>query len=91
MSTVAFAQLLPAFAQAYRDRPRPQKNSSTKPRRRQGGGRRSVLATLSDKLFFLLFYFRHYPTQETLAFLFGFSQGQAVLPDVPEPKPGVLY
>jgi hypothetical protein len=29
------------------------------------------------QLVFLLFYFRHYPTQETLAFLFGLSQGQA--------------
>ncbi|MGH7442017.1 MAG: transposase family protein [bacterium] len=73
----AFAQLLPAFAQAYHDRPRPQKKPSTKPRRRPGGGRHSVLATRADKLFFLLFYFRQYPTQETLAFLFGFSQGQA--------------
>jgi DDE superfamily endonuclease/Helix-turn-helix of DDE superfamily endonuclease len=77
LSTAAFAQLLPAFAQAYHDRPRPQKKPSTKPQRRPGGGRHSVLATLADKLFFLLFYFRQYPTQETLAFLFGFSQGQA--------------
>lgn len=77
LSPTAFALLLPAFAQAYHDCPRPQKKPSTKPRRRPGGGRHSVLATLADKLFFLLFYFRQYPTQETLAFLFGFSQGQA--------------
>lgn len=77
LSTIAFAQLLPAFEQAYQQRPRPQKKTSTKPRRRPGGGRHSILAILPDKLFFLLFYFRHYPTQETLAFLFGFSQGQA--------------
>src|SRR4051812_28617342 len=31
----------------------------------------------ADKLVFLLFYFRQYPTQETVAVLFGFSQGQA--------------
>jgi hypothetical protein len=77
LSTAAFAQLLPAFAQAYRQCPRSPKKSGTKPRRREGGGRKSVLATPEDKLFFLLFYFRQYPTQETLAFLFGFSQGQA--------------
>lgn len=77
LSTVAFAQLLPAFAQAYSQQPRPGQKSPTKPQRRQGGGRHSILASLADKLFFLLFYFRHYPTQETLAFLFGFSQGQA--------------
>lgn len=77
LSPAAFAQLRPAFEQVYHNRPRPQKKPSTKPQRRPGGGRHSVLATLPDKLFFLLFYFRHYPTQETLAFLFGFSQGQA--------------
>lgn len=77
LSTTAFDQLLPAFAHAYHQRPRPQKKTGTQPRRRPGGGRHSVLTTLADKLFFLLFYFRQYPTQETLAFLFGFSQGQA--------------
>jgi len=40
-------------------------------------GRKAVLRTCEDKLFFILFYLRHYPTQEVLAFLFGFSQGQA--------------
>ncbi len=35
------------------------------------------LPTPADKLVFRLFSFRQYPTQETLAFLFGFSQGQA--------------
>jgi hypothetical protein len=36
-----------------------------------------VLRTYEDKLFFILFYLRHYPTQEVLGFLFGISQGQA--------------
>jgi len=40
-------------------------------------GRKAVLLTCEDKLFFLLFYLRHYPTQEVLGFLFGISQGQA--------------
>src|SRR4051812_28264510 len=75
LSLVEFERLLPAFDQAYTAdlHARP-----SRPRqRRPGGGRQSVLATLADQLFFLLFYFRHYPTQETLAFLFGFCQGQA--------------
>jgi hypothetical protein len=76
LSPVEFERLLPAFDQAYtadlqaRQHARPRQ-------RRPGGGRPSVLATLADKLFFVLFYFRHYPIQETLAFLFGFCQGQA--------------
>jgi hypothetical protein len=40
-------------------------------------GRKPVLRSCEDKLFFILFYLRHYPTQEVLASLFGFCQGQA--------------
>src|SRR5439155_18234373 len=40
-------------------------------------GRKAVLLTCEDKLFFILFYLRHYPTQEVLGFWFGISQGQA--------------
>ena len=45
--------------------------------RRSGGGRRAKLASLEDQLFFILFYFKTYPLQEVIAFLFGLSQGQA--------------
>ena len=75
LTTEEFDQLLPAFKAAYaedveRRHPRPRQ-------RAPGGGRKSVLATRADQLFFILFYFRHYPTQDVLAFSFGFSQGQA--------------
>lgn len=69
-----FDQLLPAFQAAY-DKDVQQRHP--RPRRRPGAGRKSVLRTVADKLFFILFSFRHYPTQEVLAFCFGFSQGQA--------------
>jgi hypothetical protein len=70
-----FDQLLPAFQDAYDEDAR---QRHTQPRQRApGAGRKSVLATGADKLFFILFYLRHYPTQEVLAFWFGFSQGQA--------------
>jgi hypothetical protein len=70
-----FDKLLPSFQGAYEEA---EQQRRSKPRRRaKGAGRKPVLATLEDKLFFILFYFRHYPTQEVLAFLFGFSQGQA--------------
>jgi Helix-turn-helix of DDE superfamily endonuclease len=41
------------------------------------GGRKPHLAQLCDKLLFILFYFRHYPTQEVQGFLFGIGQPQA--------------
>ncbi len=40
-------------------------------------GRKPVLQKEEDKLFFILFYFKSYPLQEIIAFLFGMSQGQA--------------
>jgi DDE superfamily endonuclease len=78
LTPASFRTLLVDFERAYdddrqqRDRRRP-----TPRQRRLGGGAKGVLSSPADKLVFLLFYFRHYPTQEVLAFLFGFSQGQA--------------
>ena len=68
----AFHRLLPRFAQIY-DQEQPQ----AKRQRRPGAGRKPTLRSMADKLLFILFYFRQYPTQETLAFFCGFSQGQA--------------
>ena len=45
-------------------------------KRRYGGGRKPRLAAMEDKLLFILFYFKVYPLQEVLAFLFETSQGR---------------
>jgi hypothetical protein len=45
-------------------------------KRRYGGGRKPRLATMEDKLFFILFYCKVYPLQEVMAFLFETSQGR---------------
>jgi hypothetical protein len=77
LSLSQFEHLLPDFQAAYQaERDRHAQGQPSR-QRRPGGGRRATLATPADKLLFVLFYFRHYPTQEVLAFLFGFSQGQA--------------
>src|SRR5438270_7222528 len=54
-----------------------QKASEEEEPRASPAGRKAVLRTYEDKLFFILFYLRHYPTQEVLGFLLGISQGQA--------------
>lgn len=73
-----FHQLLRAFARAYEAWLDEQERQRAQPRqRRRGGGRTGQLPQLADKLLFILFYFRHYPTQEALGFFFGLSQGQA--------------
>jgi len=41
------------------------------------GGRKPILKTMQDRLFFILFYLKVYPLQEVLAHLFDRSQGQA--------------
>src|SRR4051795_3338544 len=66
-----FDKLKAAFQKAYEE----DENERGTPDSR--AGRKAVLLTYEDKLFFILFYLRHYPTQEVLGFLFGISQGQA--------------
>lgn len=46
-------------------------------KRAYGAGRNAHLEQLADKLLFILFYFRQYPTQEVQGFFFGMSQSQA--------------
>ncbi len=46
-------------------------------KRRYGAGRKPRLVAIEDTLLFILFYFKVYPLQEVLAFLFGMSQGRA--------------
>jgi DDE superfamily endonuclease len=78
LTVAAFETLLAAFERAYHDDRQQRDQQRPTPRqRRPGGGAKGALPTSADKLVFLLFYFRQYPTQESLAFLFGFSQGQA--------------
>jgi hypothetical protein len=74
----AFLHLLPAFSRAYEQALDQQDAQRENPRqRRRGGGRRSALATMEDKLVFILVYFRLYPIQELQGLLFGLGQPQA--------------
>jgi len=50
---------------------------SGKRQRKPGGGRRGSLKTTQDKLFFILFYFKCYPTFDLLALIFGFDRSNA--------------
>lgn len=74
----ALTALLPSFSTAYDDHLHTKdQHRQTSRQRQQGGGRKPTLQTMADRLLFILFYFKFYPTQEVLAFFFGFSQGQA--------------
>ena len=78
LSPDGFGQLLVAFTPAYEQAQAVTAAKRREPRQRAvGGGRQAILATMADKLLFILFYFRLYPTQVALGFFFGFSQAQA--------------
>ncbi|WP_041565106.1 helix-turn-helix domain-containing protein [Nostoc punctiforme] len=68
----AFDALLPTFTTMYLD------TQQAKPRQRGlGGGRKARLLTAQDKLFFILFYFKCYPTFDVAGLLFDMHRSQA--------------
>jgi len=64
-----FEKLLPKFTAALRKKEHGRIPEGKK-QRAFGGGRKSKLKTDGDKLFFILFYYRHYPTLRLAEFLF---------------------
>jgi alpha-ketoglutarate-dependent taurine dioxygenase len=71
-----FEKLLPHFTMAYHAYVYDQHVTKKSRKRRYGGGRKPRLASMEDKLLFILFYFKVYPLQEVMAFLFDTSQGR---------------
>jgi DDE superfamily endonuclease/Helix-turn-helix of DDE superfamily endonuclease len=70
----AFEQLCEVFEVVYQE----SIESDTKPRKRaRGGGRKARLSSIELKLFFILFYFKCYPTFDVLSWLFDMERGRA--------------
>lgn len=76
LDQIEFEKLLTHFEMAYHAYRYDQHVTKKSRKRRYGGGRKSRLASLEDKLLFILFYFKVYPLQEVMAFLFDTSQGR---------------
>lgn len=73
-----FNILLPAFARAYQQVYPAHKTLAGKRRKRQaGGGRTGSLASLEQKLLFILVYQKTYPVQALLGTVFDLSQARA--------------
>jgi hypothetical protein len=72
-----FDVLLPAFEKAWAETAAEAQVAEEERQRAAGGGRKPALASGADKLFFILFYFKTYPLQVILGFLFGMCQGSA--------------
>jgi hypothetical protein len=72
-----FKAVLPAFEQAYTRKHPPSKTQVGKKRKRQaGGGRKSTLDPIEQKLLFGLVYQKTYPVQTLLGELFGLRQSR---------------
>ena len=68
----AFDALLPTFSAVY------EQERLQHPRQRAiGGGRKARLRTPQDKLFYILFYFKSYPTFDLAGLLFELDRAQA--------------
>src|SRR5260221_13581010 len=78
LTVEGFMALLAPFEAAYAAdlRHRDEQRAAGRQRAR-GAGQKGVLPKLSDKLVFILFYFRHYPVQMAQGFFFGMGQPQA--------------
>jgi hypothetical protein len=70
----AFDELCEIFGAVYQET----LQSDLKPRKRaRGGERKARLGSMAAKLFFILFYFKCYPTFDVLSFLFDLERGRA--------------
>lgn len=72
----AFEVLLPSFGVAWDSFVVEQAERPNR-KRAYGAGRMAHLKELEDKLLFILFYYRQYPTQAAQGFFFEMSQSQA--------------
>lgn len=71
-----FDELVGRFATAWAALRSAKTAAGTARQRRPGGGRKGCLASAEQKLFFILLYFKAYPTQDVMGLLFGITQGQ---------------
>ena len=78
LTPAEFEKLLLSFEKAWNNY---QENQVSKDRsqrkRKEGGGRKSSIKKIEDKLLFILVYFKIYPLQVVQGQLFGMSQPQA--------------
>jgi hypothetical protein len=74
MNRQAFDELCGVFDTVYREAIL----SDTRPRQRaRGGGRKARLESTETKLFFILFYYKCYPTFDVLGLLFDLERGRS--------------
>ena len=76
MSREKFDLLVPHFSSAYREIQEEQRQNK-EIMRLPAGGKKGVFSSHEERLFFVLFYLKTYPTFDVLGFHFGLSAGHA--------------
>lgn len=73
-----FQPLLPTFIESYHELRQEtcEANKATR-QRKPGGGQKGTLKTMELKLFFILYYWKVYPTYDVLGFQFGLDRSKA--------------
>ncbi len=80
LSRAKFAQLLPTFGKVYQAKSQTDYENALQEGQRQrqpGGGRKSKLPTMADKLLFVLYYYKNYPTFDVLGTQFNLARSKA--------------
>ena len=70
-------QLLPVFTASYHELRQEAYETTTTRQRQPGGGQKGKLKTIELKLFFILYYWKVYPTYDVLGFQFGLDRSKA--------------
>lgn len=69
-----FLNLLPAFTEIWQKH---KQRSRAKRKRKIGGGRKGFLKTIPEKMFFVLFYYKCYPTYDVMGFFYSCNRANA--------------
>jgi hypothetical protein len=80
LSQAQFAQLLPTFSEVYQAKRQAAYEAAVQSGKRQrqpGGGRKSKLPEMADKLLFVLYYYKNYPTFDVLGTQFNLARSKA--------------
>jgi hypothetical protein len=80
LSEAEFEQLLITFAEVYQAERQARYEAAVQAGHRQrkaGGGRKSKLSTMADKLLFVLYYYKDYPTFDVLGSKFDLARSKA--------------
>lgn len=80
LSQAQFNELLPTFTKVYVDQQRDayiRGMLAGERQRKAGGGRKSKLPAMADKLLFVLYYYKTYPTFDVLGTQFNLARSKA--------------